>query len=769
MIFALFLNLAPFLKSRCGQRQSGVRLQLMRLEERTLPSIYFVSNDNDTGKGSLRDAIEASNNRRGINTIEFTPSLDHGTISLSTADGGELLISSNLNIEGPGADLLAITGNRSSRIFEIAAGFDVAITGLTLTDGFAQYQSGTELGTDSQGGGAVLNDGRNLLLARDTFSHNVVSAGTTDDTAQGGAVQSLSGNLTLSDCIIENNQALGAQGTTAVGDANGGGISVLSGTLRIDGDSVVSKNEAAGGSDSAAGLGSGGGIYILAGGVSIINSTIAENTAIGGDGSGDGFGAGGGLYVAKGARVSIDKSPVTGNAATGGNSSSGGLAAGGGIDTSANITLTGEQIANNVAAAGTGTPNNSALGGGLYSTAAVNSLSACTFSNNNAIGGKSGIGADAGNAEGGAIDLLGAAAISGSTFTNNQATAGDSGTFNTPGSEDPVVDYGFGGAIANTAGVLHIVSCTFASNVAQGGNDASALGTDVVRVGGAEGGAVFNEIGSTATLVSCAFDTNRAQAGNGDTGTVGTTGIVLAADGLGGSIASGFGGSKPTGVPDSVAISGTSFSQNMAIGGNDSAATGGEGLVGDGVGGGIANIAGGTARVTRSTLYYNQATSGVQNSATGSSSLFANLGAGGAVFNYLGSYSSTGFGQLGPKSTTTVTDCAIDYNLAEGQGGDGEGGGIADVLSSTTVVTGSALTMNQASDAVANSGLGGGIFNDAESTLALTNSQVTSNLASGSAGRGGGIYYVAANSLTSKKDLIKGNSAAVDSDIDSGT
>jgi hypothetical protein len=89
----------------------------------TLAATITVTNLNDSGPGSLRDAIAAASPG---DTIVFSVT---GTITLTR---GELLISKNLTIKGPGASSLAISGNNSSRVFEIASGVTAAITGLTI-------------------------------------------------------------------------------------------------------------------------------------------------------------------------------------------------------------------------------------------------------------------------------------------------------------------------------------------------------------------------------------------------------------------------------------------------------------------------------------------------------------------------------------------------------------------------------------------------------------------------------------------------------------
>src|SRR5262249_31026973 len=164
------------------------------------------------------------------------------------------------------------------------------------------------------------------------------------------------------------------------------------------------------------------------------------------------------------------------------------------------------------------------------------------------------------------------------------------------------------------------------------------------------------------------------------------------------------------------------------------------GLVGVGGGAGLANFLGGTTTVSNCELGAGQAIGGSKNTAAGAGAVFANLGAGGAIFNYLGNYPSSGFGLLDP-SVVSVFNSTFDHNVAQGgHGGDGVGGGIADVLSAMTTVSSSTITQNEADGGVGAAGLGGGAFNDATSTLALTTSFVTQNQANGTPGIGGGVY-----------------------------
>src|SRR5205823_11156989 len=77
-----------------------------------------VINTNDSGAGSLRQAISDSSSG---DTIDFDSSVNGQTIS------GGLGIYKNLTITGPGANLLAINGNAASGVFNIGDRITVTI------------------------------------------------------------------------------------------------------------------------------------------------------------------------------------------------------------------------------------------------------------------------------------------------------------------------------------------------------------------------------------------------------------------------------------------------------------------------------------------------------------------------------------------------------------------------------------------------------------------------------------------------------------------
>jgi predicted outer membrane repeat protein len=174
-----------------------MRPRLELLEDRRLPSTLTVTNNLDSGSGSLRAEIAAAKNN---DTIVFDPSLDGQTITLTT---GELYVNTSLSINGPGAAQLTVSGAHSSRIFEVAAKNQVVLSGLTISsgngsvgNGGAIYNSG-ELNVSNctltgnqpvQSGGAIFNLGT-VTVTGSNLSGN--------SAASGGAIYN-QGNLTVS-------------------------------------------------------------------------------------------------------------------------------------------------------------------------------------------------------------------------------------------------------------------------------------------------------------------------------------------------------------------------------------------------------------------------------------------------------------------------------------------------------------------------------------------------------------------------------------------
>ncbi|MCA9442443.1 MAG: hypothetical protein KC964_16695, partial [Candidatus Omnitrophica bacterium] len=104
-----------------------------------------VLNNGDAGADSLRDRIGAA---VGGDTIEFAGGVT-GVITLSS----EIVINKNLVINGPGVEVLAISGGGTNRVFNITSG-PVVIDNLTIRDGYHRGGDGGDARGGGGGGGA---------------------------------------------------------------------------------------------------------------------------------------------------------------------------------------------------------------------------------------------------------------------------------------------------------------------------------------------------------------------------------------------------------------------------------------------------------------------------------------------------------------------------------------------------------------------------------------------------------------------------------------
>lgn len=211
-----------------------------------------ISNVNDSGVGSLRNAVTAANNNAGLDDIVFDPNVFGVThidlLSALPVLTGALTISGRSPVQ---ADIRR-TGADLFRIFDIAAGAEVALSGLGISNG--------DVGAASEGGG-VRNQG-SLVIADSAISGNHANGG--------GGIYSTGALRLLGSSVIGNSA-----------NFDGGGLYNFTtgpelGLTRMV-NCTVSANTAGGDGAGIINVSTGGNAVL-----EIANSTIAENQAVGG-------------------------------------------------------------------------------------------------------------------------------------------------------------------------------------------------------------------------------------------------------------------------------------------------------------------------------------------------------------------------------------------------------------------------------------------------------------------------------------------------------
>jgi hypothetical protein len=259
-----------------------------------------VTNTNDAGAGSLRQAFDDANTAGGDNTIVFDlPGVAQPVIGLTTFG---LEVRSNITIlnDRPGDVPVTIKAEPSSFLiypcFYVLADQRLVLAGLTISGpggstydqdsginnrfGYVTLRNCTLTGNDGAFGGALFNEWGEATLVnclvtgnhaledgggiyndhgKVILQHCVISNNSAD---QGGAIENLSGDVTLIDCVVSGNIV-----TSTFGDSYGGGAIINFGRLAMT-NCTISDNQ-------VAHFGVGG--IFTEGGMTAINCTFVNN------------------------------------------------------------------------------------------------------------------------------------------------------------------------------------------------------------------------------------------------------------------------------------------------------------------------------------------------------------------------------------------------------------------------------------------------------------------------------------------------------------
>jgi predicted outer membrane repeat protein len=178
---------------RHGRHSLAAACFIVLLSAEARSATITVTNTDNSGAGSLRQAVADAND---ADTINFGGSVT-GTITLTS----EIAIGTILTMQGPGSDVLTISGNDNVRIFSVTSA-GLYIHDLTFTQGKGP----------AGGGGAALVSG-DATFTRCTFNNNQSLVG-------GGAISVSGGSVVLEECTVSSNSALGGGGAVLVSDGS---------------------------------------------------------------------------------------------------------------------------------------------------------------------------------------------------------------------------------------------------------------------------------------------------------------------------------------------------------------------------------------------------------------------------------------------------------------------------------------------------------------------------------------------------------------------
>lgn len=647
-----------------GRKRNSRRLLIDHLEKRNLLTTFTVLNDADSGAGSLRQAILDANASPGQDSINFALAAD--TISLT---GGQIVITDDLEIKGPGADDLSIKGD-GDRIFAVvSAAFaddpdglyspptpaqlsgapTVSIERLSMENGLAVNAIGYDPGGGFAFGGAIYNMGGTLHLERANLSDNMATGGLS---AGGAIANEFGGTVTVSRTHFENNRSVGVvvavggaitsdMGATVDSDGNVGATdppvvhvdrSHFAGNVAESQTGYVDAPEAA-----FSGVAGGGAILNVTGQMTITRSHFEDNAVRGGTGIKD----------VEGLADSTSGGAGLGGAVLSGNLSPFGLAP-------SSLHISRSTFEDNSASGGSG--ELAAVDGGLASGGAVAlgngttaTLEKNQFEDNSVHGGP---GTRGGIGNGGAVSAADASTLQlrRNRFHENTAGGGD-------GAEQDSA--GRGGALGlDTVPLFGFGKTTFPDGSMPFASPATATSHRDTFHGntafGGIGGGIYNE--GELTLNGSRVTDNQAL-GQTDVSIEFVSGYSFIGAALGGGISN----------LGTLEVTSASFQGNQAIGADEASGlffgiSGSANYPGLAAGGGLHNLQ--EASVTRTRFHDNEAIGGDSNSGS-----FAGVANGGGVYN-------DGALDLDGGSIRNNRAVAGDNNFGDINAGGGYGGGL---------------------------------------------------------------------------------------------
>jgi len=225
-------------------------------------AIIDVTNTNDSGAGSLRQAISDANSMAGTDIIDATGVT--GTITLLSALPN---ITESVTINGPTVGNLILDAGGGFRVLHLSSGANV-INYLTITNGAT---------STTYGGAGIYNTGTSLILDHCIISNNTNTS--ISGNRYAGGIYS-EGILNITYCRVTNNSCSIPNGEF-FGNQAGGGIYLAGYSVVNISNCLIDNNSLNGGTNK-----NGGGIAFddnnnftsIPGSLEITNSTISGNS-----------------------------------------------------------------------------------------------------------------------------------------------------------------------------------------------------------------------------------------------------------------------------------------------------------------------------------------------------------------------------------------------------------------------------------------------------------------------------------------------------------
>lgn len=180
-------------------------LWLILFSELASGAIFTVTNSNDSGAGSLRQAVLDANATGTANTINFNTGRHFSVARTITLTSGELVITSPITITGPVPLIqrVSISGNDASRVMstQSVGAANVTMRNLTIRNGSV---SGFGAGIQFSDGSATLTMENSTVLDCAALGTSLIPSG--------GGLSASGGTLILNNCKLISNSSMGLWG-----------------------------------------------------------------------------------------------------------------------------------------------------------------------------------------------------------------------------------------------------------------------------------------------------------------------------------------------------------------------------------------------------------------------------------------------------------------------------------------------------------------------------------------------------------------------------